>query len=622
MEKVNSHSMDSIDENIEKIKKIFPEVIENEKIDFEKLKNLLGEYNLAKDEKYSFDWSGKEQSSILADTVSTGTLLACKEKGVEFDKTNNIYIEGDNLEVLKILKKAYNKKIKMIYIDPPYNIKADTVYEDDYSDNLKNYIEKSGQNMKANPETDGKKHTKWLNMIYPRLRVAKNLLTEDGVIFISIDEYEVANLRKICDDVFGAANFVIEIAINRPSESATGTCVFKHEYMVVYCRNINEFKVSGAKKETISRGTVGNDNQTMPEIIFPKGLKCYNMKDGVYKETRKIIGSSENVENFNPIVIENGVLKNDIKLKARWRSSKDMRKFFDNNCQRTPAKINGDIIEIYFENDRFNPQIRKSTFEKIPSLYLNNKKGSDDLNKLNLNGLFEYPKCVDMLKYFINIITKKDDIVMDFFSGSASFGEAVMSLNEDGKNRKFILVQLPELYKEKHPAYKEGYKNICELAEERLRRASDYIKKYNKKNTSDLGFKVFKLESSNLKIWNSDELNIDNANEYFYEHMDPFVEGRTNDDLLYEILLKEGIQLSVKIEEKIINNSSIYSIDNGNLIICLEDNITVDLVKEIGKQNPESVIFKDNGFADENSKANSIQELKKYGINELKIKSI
>ena len=622
MEKVKSQSMDNIIDNINMIKKIFPEVIESDKINFDKLKNLLGEYSLEKEERYCFDWSGKQQSTILADTVSTGTLLPCKDKGIDFDDTNNLYIEGDNLEVLKILKKAYNKKIKMIYIDPPYNIKADTVYEDDYSDNLKNYIENSGQNMKANPETDGKKHTKWLNMIYPRLRVAKNLLTDDGVIFISIDEYEVANLRKMCDDVFGASNFVVEIAVNRPSESATGTCVFKHEYMVVYCRNVDEFKVTGVEKETISRGTVGNAEQTMPEIVFPKGLRCYNMKDGVYKETRKIPGSSENIENFEPIVIENGVLKNNITLKAKWRSSNDMRNFFNNNCQRTPAKINGDIIEIYFENDRFNPQIRKSTFEKIPSMYLDNKKGSDDLNKLGLNGLFEYPKCVDMLKYFIKIITNKDDIIMDFFSGSASLGEAVMQLNEDGKNRKFILIQLPELYKEDHIAFKNGYKNICELAEERLRRSIQYIKEHNKNNNSDLGFKVFKLETSNLKIWNSDELNIDNANEYFYEHMDPFVYGRTNIDLLYEILLKEGIQLSAKIEDRKIDNNNIFLVNERELIVCLDDNISVDLVRKIAELKPESIIFKDSGFVDENSKTNSIQELKKCGIDEMKIKSI
>lgn len=621
MEKVNSSSYDNVQENIKIISKYFPETIENEKINFDKLKELLGKYNLEKDEKYGFEWSGKHQSCILSDTVSTGTLIPCIENSVDFDKTKNLYIEGDNLEVLKILKKSYNKKVKMIYIDPPYNIKADTVYEDDYSDNLKNYLESSGQNMKANPETDGKKHTKWLNMIYPRLRVAKNLLTDDGVIFISIDEYEVANLRKICDDVFGASNFVVEIAVNRPSESATGTCVFKHEYMVVYCRNINLFKVTGVEKETISRGTVGNADQTMPEIIFPKGLKCYNMKDGIYKETRKISGSSENIENFDPIVVENGMLKNDVKLKARWRSSNDMRNFFANNCQRTPAKINGDIIEIYFENDRFNPQIRKSTFEKIPSMYLDNKKGSDDLKKYDLEGLFEYPKSVDMLKYFINIITNENDIVMDFFSGSASFGEAVMALNADGKNRKYILVQLPELYKEGHNAFKAGYKNICELAEERLRRASKYIKN-QRNNKSDLGFKVFRLDSSNLKLWNGEELNIDNANKYFYEHVDPFVDGRTDRDLLYEIILKEGLLLSVDIEERKIDNKIVYLLDSGKTAICLENVIDVELVKKIGGLKPEAVIFKDSGFVDENSKANALQELKKQGINELRIKSM
>lgn len=622
MEKVNSSSLNVVDENIKKLRNIFPEVFEEDKINYEKLENLLGNYILDKEEKYGFDWNGKQQSGILADSQSTGTLRPCKEKSVNFDQTKNLYIEGDNLEVLKILKKSYNKKIKMIYIDPPYNIKADTVYEDDYSDNLKNYLDNTGQNMRANPETDGKKHTKWLNMIYSRLRASKSLLSDDGVIFISIDEYEVANLRKLCDDVFGANNFVVEVAVNRPSESATSTVVFKHEYMVVYCKNINEFKVTGMEKETISRGTVGNADQTMPEIIFPKGLKCINIPDGTYNETRKIPGSSENIENFEPIVVENGKLKYDTKLKAKWRSSNDMRNFFDNDCKRTPAKINGDIIDIYFENDRFNPQIKKSTFEKIPSMYLDNKKGSNDLNKLKLDNLFEYPKSVDLLKYFVNIITNDNDIVMDFFSGSATLGESVMSLNSDGKNRQFILVQLPEIYGETHPAYKAGYKNICDLAEERLRRAITYIKENDKNNNSDLGFKVYKLDSSNLKVWNGEELDADKANQYFLEHIDPFVEGRTSEDLLYEILLKEGMMLSSPIEEKTINNKKVYSVGMGYMIVCLDDEIDTELVREIGKLKPETVIFKDSGFKDENAKANALQELKKLGIEEEKVKSI
>ncbi len=341
------------------------------------------------------------------------------------DALTHKLIIGDNYKALQNLLIQYKNKIDVIYIDPPYG-----------KDSMGEFAQTNYENAISRDNL--------LSMLYPRLMLAKQLLSDNGLIFCSIDDKNQAYIKCLFDEVFGERNFIACICVNRPSEIATNYVILKHEYVITFCKNIDTYNLSNTEKYTISRGTVGNDDQTMPIITFPKGIKCKGILDGIYKETRKIDNSKENIENLDPIVVENGILKFNVRLKARWRSSNDMRNFFSNKCQRTKAKINGFIEEIYFENDRFIPQIKKLTYEKIPSAlsWSDNKKGSTILSDLNLN--FDYPKSIDLVDFLLSY-TKDDSIILDFFAGSGSTGHAVLEQNKkDGGNRTFILCQLNE----------------------------------------------------------------------------------------------------------------------------------------------------------------------------------
>lgn len=633
-----SKSADLVAQNLEQMKQIFPEVIKEGRVDFEALNDLLGNYGDTAEERFCLNWAGKANARREAQKRSTGTLRPCPEESVDWDTTDNLYIEGDNLEVLKLLQKSYHSRVKMIYIDPPYNTGKDFVYKDNYADNMKNYLELTGQDKKlsTNTESDGRYHSNWLNMMYPRLKLARNLLTDDGVIFISIDDNEVANLRKVCDEIFGEENFVTKVVINRTSEIATALTIQKTEYCLVFAKNHLNIKIVGNKKHTISRGTVGNIDQTMPEITFPKGLKCINVPDGIYSATRKIDGSRENIENLTPIIVENSKLKNDIILKARWRSSNDMRNFFANNCMPTEAKINGVIEEIYFDGDRFVPQIKKLTTEKLSSLYLDNKRGSKDLEEVRLP-YFEFPKSKFLIFDFISLFAEQGDVILDFFSGSATTAHAVMQLNaEDGGNRKYICVQLPEQTPEDSEARKAGYATIPEIAKERIRRAGKKIvEEQNAKiekegglfaeeeaKKLDIGFKVFKLDSSNINAWDSDPDNLETAlsNSLFNIKTD-----RSEDDLLYEIVIKYGIELTEKINRHSIDGKTVYEMGAGSLIVCLAESLSTAVADGIGKLykevSPEGVdancrvVFKEAGFnGSDEVKTNTLLILKQHGI--------
>lgn len=342
----------------------------------------------------------------------------------EFDnldeETNGLLINSENFQALNLMQEKYQEKVKTIYIDPPYNTGND------------------GFTYK-----DGFQSSSWASFVQNRLVLAKYLLNQSGVIFQSIDDNEQANLKQISDGVFGEQNFLLLMVVNRASEIATENIIQKHEYLECYSKNISTFRVNGIPKYSISRGTVGNEGQTMPIITFPKGLRCYGISDGIYNETRKIDGSLENIENLDPVIVENEILMNDVRMKARWRSSNDMRNFFSNSCQPTKAKINGVIEEIYFENDRFNPQIKKSTFEKLPSLFLENKRGSKYLEELGLKGVFEHPKDLNYISKILQIATTPSDLILDYFAGSGTTGHATIKLNrEDGGSRKYILMEM------------------------------------------------------------------------------------------------------------------------------------------------------------------------------------
>ncbi|MED5073207.1 site-specific DNA-methyltransferase [Anoxybacillus geothermalis] len=605
MEKLDGKSMDIVKANIEALKQLFPEVVTEGKIDFEKLKLILGEEIETRNEKYEFTWHGKTQAMKLAQTPSTGTLRPDKASSKNWDTTENLYIEGDNLEVLKLLQKAYFGKIKMIYIDPPYNTGKDFVYKDDFRDNIKNYKEITQQTTKANTETSGRYHTDWLNMMYPRLKLARNLLREDGVIFISIDDTEAANLRKLCDEVFGENNFVTTFIWQRAYAPVNMNkfASRNHDFILCYAKKIDCLSLYG-----LSRSEEANSRYKNPDND-PRGVwKSDNLSAGPVVESK-----------VYPITTPSGRVVYPPKGYC-WRVTKerfeelvaDNRIWFGEDGNNVPSL------------KRFLSEV-KSTITPLTVWTYQEVSHSQDAKK-ELKELFDdqsvmdYPKPVKLMKRILELSTRDHDIVLDFFSGSATTAHAVMQLNaEDGGNRKFIMVQLPEKTDEKSEAYKAGYKNICEIGKERIRRAGEKIVQETGKTDLDIGFKVFKLDSSNVKAWDPD---FDNLEQTLFDLQDNIKEDRTKEDLLYEILLKIGLPLTTPIEEIDYNGKTIYNVAYGSVLVCLEDDIDLDIVQEMLKYQsehmPPKVIFKESGFISDAVKTNAIQTLKKHGITDVR----
>lgn len=600
------------------------------KINFSTLRELLGDNAFeGADEEYGFNWVGKNAARREAARVITKTLRPCPEESVDWKNTQNLYIEGDNLEVLKLLQKSYLGKIKMIYIDPPYNTGNDFVYRDDYAMDKDGYdraagdVDELGNRFRKNVDTNARFHSDWCSMIYERLLVARALLSNDGVIFISIDDNEVENIQKICSEVFGTSNCISRMIINRPSEIATDLTVQKHEYCLVYAKNIQMVNLCGNKKTTISRGTVGNVDQTMPVITFPKGLRCMNIPDGIYNQSRQIEGSMENIEVLTPFVVKNSILSESVQLKARWRSSNDMRNFFANNCQPTKAKINGIIEEIYFDGDRFMPYIAKSVTEKLPSMYLENKRGSTDLEHLNLN-YFDFPKSVGYLSFLISLFTQNGDIILDFFSGSSTTAHAVMRQNVDSNDngRKYIMVQIPEDIDADSKAADSGYKTICELAKERIRRAGKKIKEEAglQAQNLDTGFRVFKCEDSfmNDVYFSPAEL----KQEDLFSQVENIKDGTSDLSMLFGCMLDWGVQLSLPLSDFIVSGKRVYNVNDGDLVACFEEDVNEDVISAIAELSPLRVVFRDSCFKEAAFKMNLFELFKqKCGWSEEQVKS-
>ncbi|MED3717029.1 site-specific DNA-methyltransferase [Geobacillus thermodenitrificans] len=630
MEKLNGKSMDLVQMNIEALKQLFPEVVTEGKIDFEKLKLILGEEIETRNEKYEFTWHGKNQAVKLAQTPSTGTLRPDKASSKNWDTTENLYIEGDNLEVLKLLQKSYFGKIKMIYIDPPYNTGKDFVYKDDFRDNIKNYKEITQQTTKANTETSGRYHTDWLNMMYPRLKLARNLLTDDGVIFISIDDTEVANLRKILDEIFGENNFIASITRNTNSSKNQSLFVsVSHDYCLIYARDISVLSTKHAenkwsvpknnieeyKRKIEELKNLGLSNEQITEELkqltkYPRFIDFVNYwyvdERGVYRKDN--LGGVKN-GNMTPII--NPLTgKEDPVPPGGFRYS--------------PEKLNELIKEnrIHFHTDGSLPTIKRYLDENLtqrPKSIMSDDQRPDNALLKEFNTPFDNPKQLAFMKRILSV-GDKDSIILDFFSGSATTAHAVMQLNaEDGGNRKFIMVQLPEKTDEKSEAYKAGYKNICEIGKERIRRAGEKIVQETGKTDLDIGFKVFKLDSSNVKTWDPD---FDNLEQTLFDLQDNIKEDRTKEDLLYEILLKIGLPLTTPIEEIDYNGKTIYNVAYGSVLVCLEDDIDLDIVQEMMKYQsehmPPKVIFKESGFISDAVKTNALQTLKKHGITDVR----
>ncbi len=638
MEKMDGYSLNIVKENVEKLKEIFPEVFCEDKVDFEKLQEVLGEYVEDKEERYRFEWHGKSKAIRMAQTPSRGTLRPCKEESKNWDTTENLYIEGDNLEVLKLLQKSYQNKIKMIYIDPPYNTGNDFVYKDDYKDNLQNYLEITGQvdeegnKISTNSDAGGRYHTNWLNMMYPRLRLARNLLTDDGVIFISIDEIEYSKLRHVCDEIFGESNHIADFIWQNKKGGGNDAkyVAVEHEYIVMYAKNEVEL-------------------HELFEPYKPEYLKRYKEVDSIghyYWDTFK----RKSGKQYYPIECPDGTVleKDEYGNPISWLRSEE--RFYD-DIEKDEVRIieTAKGWSVQFKQRLPKGKKPRSIFVE-ESVWINEgttSVGNQELLKFFGVNLFDNAKPSNLLKKIIGFNLKENDIVLDFFSGSGTLAQAIMEYNfQQNISSKYILVQLQEDIRKKinetsgdakkmlenainflQSIDKNAY--ITEIAKERIRRAGDKIVSENKDKKGiedlDIGFKVFKLDSSNIKPWNP---RFEDIAHKLDEMVDNFVPGRTEEDVVYEIMLKYGIDLTYPIEVREISGKKVFSIGFGALIICLDNEITLELVNGIVDlkneldSEPTRVVFKDNGFKTDSVKTNAIEILKRNNINENEVMSI
>ena len=658
MKRLDGISMDLTEENLNKLKDIFPDVFEEGKIDFEKLRLILGDNIEDKEEKYEFTWNGKRDAIRIAQIPSEGTLRLDKESSKNWNDTKNLYIEGDNLEVLKLLQKSYYGKIKMIYIDPPYNTGKDFVYKDNFRDNITNYKDITSQTTRANPETNGRYHTDWLNMMYPRLKLARNLLTDDGVIFISIDENEVANLRKVCDEIFGEDNLlglitVINNLSGRSDDAYFATC---NEFFLTYAKNKYMFSMKGFQltEEELEENYDKQDSIGYYKLIgLRKTGTAWERKHRPYMYYPILINENNEIstiteseyykiyddinKKFNDLYIEE--LKQSYIAKGfkfilpidsngnlgRWRWG--YHRFLQEKDINIELNFSGSVcskMRANLEDGSVRLKTSKTTWYKPE---YGTGVASNTLKKLfnSSSSIFEFSKSHIFIKDIIEISNlKSNDIVLDFFSGSSTTANAVLQFNLDNNTSiKYIMVQLPEITNNDSEAYKAGYKNICEIGKERIRRAGDKIVSENKHKEGienlDIGFKVFKLDSSNLKSWDS---SIDDLEQNILEMETNLKRDRTNEDLLYEILLKSGVELTAKIEEIKVGYNTLYSIGEGALLACLDDKITQDVIDEIPKHKSKymdtKVIFKEAGFMSDAAKINAIQNLKQFKIEDVR----
>ena len=684
-DKLKMHTPNKADENFKKLAEMFPNAVTETITGYDEKGKAIIERAIDKDvlmqeintkvvdgneERYQFTWPDKKKSVLLANAPINKTLRPCREESVDFDNTENLYIEGDNLEVLKLLQETYLGKIKMIYIDPPYNTGNDFVYEDDFSMHNDEFImhnsgyDEAGNRLFKNMDTNGRFHTDWLNMIYPRLKITKDLLSDDGVIFISIDDHEVDNLRKVCDELFGDGNFIAHV-------------IHKNNSMK------NQSKYIGVSTEYV--------------LIYAKDIVSLNQKQGMWRANKK--GASD-INNLFCKLKKEGISLTEIREQimemysrpkyahlSRWNKVDEYGIFMDSDLSRSNGPRDFTIINpntnkeclipnrgwgkskeellrlqsenlIYYGDDSTPPRLKSYLTDDSESVFDNfifadtsgDKKAID---KMFGSQVFEFPKSLDMMKQLISLCTKSKDITLDFFSGSATTAHAVMQLNaEDGGHRKFIMVQLPEKTDEKSEAYKAGYKNICEIGKERIRRVGKQIKETgscikigtkmremksgekskqlmfnkayveeptveiqtSKTDDLDIGFRVLKCDSSNMKdvYYNPADLDISTLDNL----VDNIKDDRTPEDLLFQVMLDLGVLLSSKIEVRNVElefrNYTYFDVADGFLIACFDKEITTDVITEIAKKQPYYFVMRDNGFADDSVATNFEQIFATY----------
>lgn len=636
LEKADGQSMDIVESNIEQLKDLFPEVFAEGKINFDRLQEVLGNYVVSDEDHYNFTWHGKRAAGRLAQTPSTGTLRPCPQESVDWDKTQNLFIEGDNLEVLKLLQKSYHRQIKMIYIDPPYNTGNDFVYEDDFKDGVKNYLAVTGQlddegkKRGTNSSSAGRYHTNWLNMMYPRLKLARNLLRDDGVIFISIDDNEQDNLKKLCNEVFGEENFV-ELLIWR-KKSGGGQqddyIVTEHDYILCYAKRKDMFKL--VNKTTQAKTS---------------GFNCFDdAKQKKYKKVKLAKWGSAALREDRPTMYDYPELKNPDGEQSfpiapdgrpgRWRYGRQRVIEMLKNDDIAWDQVDGEWMA--YEKD-YEPSEDDLMVLKERSIFydlVENGEGADELTGLfGVKDVFQNPKPKDLIAHlsYLSTPNNQSDIVLDFFAGSGSTGHGVMELNKlDSGKRRYILVQLPEQIsadkKEQKSAYDFCQQNklplrISEITKERLRRAIGKVREDAPLFSGDLGFKVFKLDTSNIKTW---EAGFDTLKDDLIAAADYIKQDRSSDDIVFELLLKYGLDLTVPIETRTIAGKKVYSIGLGALVVCLDSDVPMETVNGIGALKEElkpeimRVVFKDSGFKDDVVKTNALQTLKRFGIEDIK----
>ncbi|EOI7437545.1 TPA: site-specific DNA-methyltransferase [Yersinia enterocolitica] len=619
-------SLDITSQNIEQLKQLFPDVFSEGKIDFEALKAVLGAEIDDSEERYNFTWNGKKKARQIAQTPSIGTLRPCKEESVNWDTTENLFIEGDNLEVLKLLQKSYHKKVKLVYIDPPYNTGKDFVYKDNFNDNIKNYLEitnqvdDAGNKLKTNTDASGRYHSDWLSMMYPRLKLARNLLRDDGVIFISIDENEVNNLRNICNEIFGEDNFIACIAnINNPKGRSDDKYIARsHEYILCYkkqdilfygwepeeniTKRYNKLDGKGKYRDIDLRKTGDNDRrEDRPNLFY------YFMHS---EATGEIYPTYDDlaIEGFHQIkpTREDG-------SDGNWRWSLESAQKNIHLLQARYMGVRGKwtvSVKDYLTSDK-----RVKPTSSWTHKFANSERGTEQLVNLGFDKkLFPNPKPIGLLQAIMVMATSEDDIILDFFAGSGSTGHAMYEQNsKDNIQRKFILVQLPEPVVEGTIAENLGYKVIPDITKERLTKAGEMYK--------NNGFKVFKLDETNIRPWDADFSNLEKV---LQQTTKSIKYGRSSEDVLYEIFLKYGYELTTPVEIKTVNGKTVLVVGAGALIVCLDDEITTETVEGITKLKSEldpettQVVFKDEGFTDDRVKTNAIQILKQAGIEDVK----
>lgn len=649
MEKLKMQTANKADENFRKLAAMFPDAVtetinENGEVVRAIDKDvLMQEISCTvvdgNEERYQFTWPDKKKSVLLANAPINKTLRPCREESVDFDTTENLYIEGDNLEVLKLLQETYLGKIKMIYIDPPYNTGNDFVYEDDFAQSTDEYLANSGQfdedgnRMVQNTESNGRFHTDWLNMIYPRLRIAKNLLAGNGVIFISIDDNEIENMKKLCDEVYGATSFVAQLVWEKKKKGSflSKSITNVKEYILVYCKNIDGFEGL--------IGEINDEEETYPCInavnkrelrTIPAGIESkYRDKDFFMPKGSEISDTTMSIVLHSDLVIKNGVLAEELTLEGNWRYSQAAMKeyalkkelyitrdlYLRRIVRETRYKTMKDLLSRVGEDTEIAHTEMVDTKNLNSSGWGSNEDADEELRLIfGIQKLMDYPKPVRLLLKLLASYRGSDDyIVLDFFSGSATTAHATIKLNaQDGGKRKFIMVQLPELTDEKSPAYKAGYKTICEIGKERIRRAGAKIKEEAGLTAQNLdtGFRVLKCDTSNMKdvYYNPAEYEVN----MFSRLEDNIKEDRTPEDLLFQVMLDLGVLLSSKIEETTIADKKVFNVEDNYLIACFDSDVSEETIKAIAKQKPYYFVMRDSSMASDSVATNFDQIFATY----------